>query len=360
MSRYDGQNIGEIVKTINMSGASAALSQLARTYDTTMMKEVSSIARNSFLIETQKKLSGYNEILKPLHMKSFSVIGKIVAEQTALMGKYDYLGIKNLTENVSSILGKNVYNISGTISTLNQMMESLKSSVNFSEISELTTSMPGLPTILQEVGRGSLVSEILKNNSTFSALSQKTLEDVNIILLGRVTDQVFSESEEWDIDTVSETISMEYEKEMDISSNKDNQSMSIAEKRKVDIKEIREWLSLIITLLSFVLSIMNSSSTTINNYAQQINNYYVVGMGYDAKELNMTKYRIVNRECSVRLKHDFSSIVIENLDEGQVVRIIDKYKKWRQIVWVNEGGEECMGWIQNYKLSEFKIPKNKW
>lgn len=201
---------------------------------------------------------------------------------------------------------KNVYNISGTISTLNQMIEPLKSSVNLSEISELATSMSGLPTILQEVGRGSLVSEILKNNSTFFALSQKTLEDVNIILLGRVTDQVFSESEEWDIDTVSETISMEYEKEMDISSNKDNRSMSIAEKRKVDIKEIREWLSLIITLLSFVFSIMNSSSTTINNYAQQINNYYVVGMGYDAKELNMTKYRIVNRECSVRLKHDFS------------------------------------------------------
>lgn len=165
------------------------------------------------------------------------------------------------------------------------MIEPLKSSVNLSEISELATSMSGLPTILQEVGRGSLVSEILKNNSTFFALSQKTLEDVNIILLGRVTDQVFSESEEWDIDTVSETISMEYEKEMDISSNKDNRSMSIAEKRKVDIKEIREWLSLIITLLSFVFSIMNSSSTTINNYAQQINNYYVVGMGYDAKEL---------------------------------------------------------------------------
>ena len=83
------------------------------------------------------------------------------------------------------------------------MIEPLKSSVNLSEISELATSMSGLPTILQEVGRGSLVSEILKNNSTFFALSQKTLEDVNIILLGRVTDQVFSESEEWDIDTVS-------------------------------------------------------------------------------------------------------------------------------------------------------------
>ena len=53
------------------------------------------------------------------------------------------------------------------------------------------------------------------------------------------------------------------------------------------------------------------------------------------------------------------SIVIEKLEEGKVVRIIDKYKKWRQIIWENEDGEECMGWIQNYKLTEFKVPRNK-
>ena len=51
--------------------------------------------------------------------------------------------------------------------------------------------------------------------------------------------------------------------------------------------------------------------------------------------------------------------VIEKLEEGKVVRIIDKYKKWRQIIWENEDGEECMGWIQNYRLTEFKVPRNK-
>ena len=109
------------------------------------------------------------------------------------------------------------------------------------------------------------------------------------------------------------------------------------------------------------MGITNSSATTINNYnyTQQVNNYYVVGMGYDVKKLNTTKYRIINIESIVRLKHDCHSIVIEKLEEGQVVRIIDKYKKWRQIIWENEDGEECMGWIQNYKLTEFKIPRNK-
>ena len=168
----------------------------------------------------------------------------------------------------------------------------------------------------------------------------------HINLLGRVTDQVFSESEEWDIDTVSETIASEYERATNLSINKEKQNLPIEEKRTIDVKEIREWLNFIITIISVVLGVTNSSATTINNYnyTQQVNNYYIVGMGYDAKELNTTKYRIVNSE---------------KLEEGKVVRIIDKYKKWRQIIWENEDGEECMGWIQNYRLTEFKVPRNK-
>ena len=122
----------------------------------------------------------------------------------------------------------------------------------------------------------------------------------HINLLGRVTDQVFSESEEWDIDTVSETIASEYERATNLSINKEKQNLPIEEKRTIDVKEIREWLNFIITIISVVLGVTNSSATTINNYnyTQQVNNYYIVGMGYDAKELNTTKYRIVNRESS--------------------------------------------------------------
>ena len=255
----------------------------------------------------------------------------------------------------------NNYNIGGAVRALNEMVEPLKISANLLKINEISASISGLSTIMQEAGSASFISQSLKNNSAFSALSEKALENININLLGRVTDQVFSESEEWNIDTVSETIAMEYEKATDISSNKENQNLPITEKRKIDAKEIREWLSFIMTIISFVMGITNSSATTINNYnyTQQVNNYYVVGMGYDVKKLNTTKYRIINRESIVRLKHDCHSIVIEKLEEGQVVRIIDKYKKWRQIIWENEDGEECMGWIQNYKLTEFKIPRNK-
>ena len=348
MSKYDEANIDKIIKPINIPGINAALSQFAGIYDSKMMKEVSDIARNSILTETQK-------MFKPLHMESLSMMGNLMINQTAWMKKYDF------TENMSNALGVNNYNIGGAVRALNEMVEPLKISANLLKINEISASILGLSTIMQEAGSASFISQSLKNNSAFSALSEKALEDININLLGRVTDQVFSESEEWNIDTVSETIAMEYEKATDISSNKENQNLPITEKRKIDAKEIREWLSFIMTIISFVMGITNSSATTINNYnyTQQVNNYYVVGMGYDVKKLNTTKYRIINIESIVRLKHDCHSIVIEKLEEGQVVRIIDKYKKWRQIIWENEDGEECMGWIQNYKLTEFKIPRNK-
>lgn len=361
MNKYNEPNIGKIIKPINIPGISSALSQFSEIYDSKMMKEISDIAKNPILTETQKMLDRYNEMLKPLQMESVRMLGTIMENQTAWMKAYDFSGIKSLTENMNNVLGVNDYNIGGAIKALNEMMEPLKMSANFSKINEITASFSSLSTILQEAGSASLVSQILKNNSAFSALSEKTLEDININLLGRVTDQVFSESEEWDIDTVSETIASEYEKATDLSLNKEKQNLPIEEKRTIDVKEIREWLNFIIAIISFVLGVTNSSATTMNNYnyTQQVNNYYVVGMGYDAKELNTTKYRIVNRESIVRLKHDCHSIVIEKLEEGKVVRIIDKYKKWRQIIWENEDGEECMGWIQNYKLTEFKVPRNK-
>lgn len=40
--------------------------------------------------------------------------------------------------------------------------------------------------------------------------------------------------------------------------------------------------------------------TVANTFNQtlQVNNYYVVTMGYDASELNMENYRIINQEQS--------------------------------------------------------------
>ena len=61
---------------------------------------------------------------------------------------------------------------------------------------------------------------------------------------------------------------------------------------------------------------------------------------------------------SVRLKHNCHSKIVEQLREGQIIKIIGKYKKWRQVVWKNEEDELCMGWIQNYNLTKFKLTRS--
>lgn len=43
-----------------------------------------------------------------------------------------------------------------------------------------------------------------------------------------------------------------------------------------------------------------------------------------------------------------------NLPLGKVVCVVNKYKKWIEITWQSEEGEYCSGWIQNYKVTQFK------
>ena len=84
------------------------------------------------MTETQKMLDRYNEMLKPLQMESVRMMGTIMENQTAWMKAYDFSGIKSLTENMNNVLGVNDYNIGGAIKALNEMMEPLKMSANFS------------------------------------------------------------------------------------------------------------------------------------------------------------------------------------------------------------------------------------
>lgn len=353
MSKNDELNKCEKIKPIDISGGRSVWPQFIRIYDSPMLKRIADSVSNPIIAETQKMFSKYDKMIKPLHMESLSEIGKIVEVQNVWIKNYGFSGYKNLTGSINNIMKENSYNVSETIRGLNKRMESLRKTTNFSK-----TSFFSLSAMFQEAGNISLASQMLKSNSAFSALSQRTLKDININLLGKVTDRVLSESEEWNFDMISETIAMEYEKESDSAISEGNQDNQI--KRKIDVKEVRNWLSFIVTIVSVILGIISKSSlTTISNYnyAQQVNNYYIVGMGYDAKELNMKKYRIVNRESIVRLKHDCHSHVIGILEEGEIIKITDKYKKWRKIYWEDGDGRKYVGWIQNYKLTEFNNPK---
>ena len=67
----------------------------------------------------------------------------------------------------------------------------------------------------------------------------------------------------------------------------------------------------------------------------------------------------MNQNIFIRQKHDCHLRIIGYLYAGNIVRMVNadgkavKYKKWRKIWWDDDDGEYS-GWIQNWKLEEFK------
>lgn len=174
---------------------------------------------------------------------------------------------------------------------------------------------------------------------------------INLEKLYNITNQVLLDEEKQDIDDAAKSIANKYNEEIKPEGNED-----ATQRKKLDAEQIRAWLALILTffeLLFYTSSMDISINNSFNTYSE-VNNYYVNVKELDADSLNMANFRIVNQDCLPRLKHDCHSAVAGKLSEGQVVRVISKDKKWIQIEWEDEVGESCFGWIQNYKVNEFK------
>ena len=160
-------------------------------------------------------------------------------------------------------------------------------------------------------------------------------------------------SEAYVADTEEEQCAIQEIKTITKSSDKE---LSIEEK---SLKQ--SYIQTILTIISIILMIVfevvprndiEIPSSTINN-VQYVNNYYIEN-GYDKDFLNDCGLRIVNQEIKPRIKPDCSSRVTGTLKPGKVVTVTNKYKKWIQITWTNKDGEYISGWVQNYKVSEFK------
>ena len=249
---------------------------------------------------------------------------------------------------------------------MNEIMHQVKVSTSIS---------PMISEMLRSV-RISSVSEIYERELTIMDPIQESLKGIDMELLGSVAELKFQMSEDLDLDVAVEEITTEYsrvsaqeqEKEKkpeEAETNSERQTENTAEvmrpeRRNIAIKEVRAWLDTIIGILTFIITLSASQPSVSNTFNQtlQVNNYYVINMGYDVSELNMDNFRIVNCDVVVRLKHNCHSKIVEQLREGQIIKIIGKYKKWRQVVWKNEEDELCMGWIQNYNLTKFKLTRS--
>lgn len=81
---------------------------------------------------------------------------------------------------------------------------------------------------------------------------QESMRGIDMEMLGRAADRVLKMSKDMDIDAVSESIALEYEREQisEENSAKINVQLpfkrsetSVTKRRTIDVKEIREWLN---------------------------------------------------------------------------------------------------------------------
>lgn len=167
---------------------------------------------------------------------------------------------------------------------------------------------------------------------------------------------VYKTTAEFDKEAVTEAVTEEYirnEPELSGSGSSLNET-----DRQEQIKGIRDWVGFWLTVIGFILTVYSLVSTKPSktyNTAAEVNNYYINGLEINAVMLNEMSYRIV-REDNVmpRIKPDCSSRVTGHLRAGQVITVSDKYRKWSEINWEDEDGKFHSGWVQNYKLMEFR------
>lgn len=325
-----------LIYSDNISHLTNMLSQIETAHNMTLAHKLMEIENNPAISAIQEALGRYEDILKPLHMQEVSAVERAMRD------------------------------IRPSAEYMNDIMHQVKASTSIS---------PMISEMLRSV-RISSVSEIYERYSSIMDPIQESLKGIDMELLGSVADRVLTMSEDLDLDAAAEEITTEYsrlsaneqEKEKKPEGAETNSERRIEntaevlrpERRHIDIKEVRAWLDTIIGILTFIITLSSSQPSVSNTFNQtlQVNNYYVINMGYDVSELNMDNFRIVNCDVAVRLKHNCHSKIVEQLEEGQIIRIIGKYKKWRQVVWKNEEDELCMGWIQNYNLTKFKLTRS--
>ena len=208
------------------------------------------------------------------------------------------------------------------------------------------------------------LSELSKNLAQFAKVIDVSYKDMCKILqqydyakLTKIMQdalKAYDYNNPFDVNIITEQITEAY-----IADEEDEQNEYIEAKDKKEyVKDIRDWVSFYIAIISFFISIYSLVSTKPSNTYNttiEVNNYYVNDLEISAEMLNAMSYRIVvKNDVMPRIKPDCSSRVMGHLNIGQVVTVSRKYKKWVKIEWEDECGNYYSGWVQNYKLAKFK------
>ncbi len=226
---------------------------------------------------------------------------------------------------------------------------------------QVTKQLRDSMEIMRDIGN---LSELSKNLAQFAKVIDVSYKDMYKILqqydyakltkIMQDTLKAYDYNNPFDVNIITEQITEAY-----IADEEDEQNEYIEAKDKKEyVKDIRDWVSFYIAIISFFISIYSLVSTKPSNTYNttiEVNNYYVNDLEISAEMLNAMSYRIVvKNDVMPRIKPDCSSRVMGHLNIGQVVTVSRKYKKWVKIEWEDECGNYYSGWVQNYKLAKFK------
>ena len=229
---------------------------------------------------------------------------------------------------------------------------------------QITKQLRGSMKIVQDFGN---LSELSKNWAQLARGMDVSYKDMCKILqqydytkltkIMQDTLKAYDYNNPFDANIIIEQITEVYIADEEDGQNEKSENIEAKNKEEY-VKDIREWVSFCIAIISFFISIYSLVSTKPSNTYNttiEVNNYYVNDLEISAEMLNAMSYRIVVKDDVMpRIKPDCSSRVMGHLNIGQVVTVSQKYKKWVKIEWEDECGNYYSGWAQNYKLTKFE------
>jgi len=241
------------------TGLTAALSAWENLHNITGFDTSALLNAGSVLAESLQ------EITKPFYLDRFSQIEEALAARMNLLDGLDFTRHLDGLGNLGSVLDNNYFETSkGIAQALDSLSMVFPDEQRFN--SAISSGVSGLSAALQNTGASSFVSELYNAVPYFATAIERILPDVDFDMLGRITENVLSRPEEWDIDNASEVIAREYGQETDLSNkNVDLEQVHPVSIRKIDAKEVRDWLAFLMTAISFILS-FRPSPAVINNY----------------------------------------------------------------------------------------------
>lgn len=229
--------------------------------------------------------------------------------------------------------------------------------------SQITKQLRDSMKIVQDFGNLSELSKNLAQLAKGMDVSYKDmckiLQQYDYIKLTKImqdTLKAYDYNNPFDVNIITEQITEAYIADEE-GQNEKGENIEAKDKKEY-VKDIRDWVSFCIAIISFFISIYSLVSikpSNTYNTTIEVNNYYVNDLEISAEMLNAMSYRIVvKNDVMPRIKPDCSSRVMGHLNIGQVVTVSRKYKKWVKIEWEDESGNYYSGWVQNYKLAKFK------